>query len=305
MMKRSQAPVRLAALRTVTAIGGGHGLGRVLASLSFLGKGLMGVVATTDNGGATGLLRQHDATIAWGDIRNCLSQLTRQPLAAQVLNYRFAAQHPLEGHNLGNLLLYALDQLSARPLDGIELLRRLLNINTRVLPMSEIPVDLVAQTHEQLECFGEVHVDQLCHMPAQLGLSEQVAATPEVLQHLRQSELILLGPGSFLTSVMPPLLVAEIRQAIAESKAPVIFIDNLMPEHSPAGRLSISARLRWMTEQLGTDLVDLVITNQADAQLHKPHLNSVTAALDAAHRHDSQSLVLALERALNSLREVI
>ena len=298
MTPRSTPTRQLRDLKMITAIGGGHGLGRVLNSLMFMRKRLIGIVATTDNGGASGRLRQQQQTIAWGDIRNCLSQLTQQPLAAEVLNYRFDDEHELHGHNLGNLLLYTLDQISARPLDGIALLSRLLNITTRVLPMSEVPVDLVAETHEQLECFGEVHVDQLCHMPRQLKLEPAVHATPEAVQHILQSELILLGPGSFLTSILPPLLIAEIRQAIADSPAPVVFIDNLIAEQSPAGRLSLSERLQWMEQQLGPLAIVLIISNHADPALTIPTINSIVPARDAAHRHDPASLLQALERAV-------
>ena len=104
--------MQLSTLKRVTAIGGGHGLGRVLSSLRFLKHRLVGVVTTTDNGGATGLLRQSHDCIAWGDIRNCLSQLVEQPLAAQVLNYRFTGEDPLAGHNFGNLLLHTLEMAS-------------------------------------------------------------------------------------------------------------------------------------------------------------------------------------------------
>jgi uncharacterized cofD-like protein len=301
MSKRVPAPRQLRDLKMITAIGGGHGLGRVLHCLKFMRKRLIGIVATTDNGGASGRLRQHQHTIAWGDIRNCLSQLTQHPLAAEVLNYRFNEQHELHGHNLGNLLLYTLDQLSTRPIDGIALLSRLLNITTRVLPMSEMPVDLVAETHEKIQCFGEVHVDQLCRMPLQLKLEPSVQATPEAVQHILHSDLILLGPGSFMTSIMPPLLLAEIRNAIAASPAPVIFIDNLIAENSPAGRLSLSERLAWMQQQLGPLAIDLVISNHADTQLTIPTINTVMPARDARHRHDPVSLLHALERAVTLL----
>jgi uncharacterized cofD-like protein len=288
----------IAQLKCVTAIGGGHGLGRVLSTLSFLERRLIGIVATTDDGGASGKLRRSHDCIAWGDIRNCLSQLAQQPLAADVLNYRFDSEHELHGHNLGNLLLYTLDQVSARPLDGIQLLSRLLNINTRLLPMSEMPVDLVASTHDGLECFGELHVDGLLHMPQKLALSHEVAATPEALAHIRRSELIILGPGSFLTSVMPPLLVNEFVQTIAAASAPVIFIDNLAPELSPAGQMPISQRLAWMHEQLGAQLVDAVITNHPDPNLKLPVFDHVSATPNAPHRHDSSSLLAALNAAV-------
>src|SRR5699024_6881874 len=132
---------------------------------------LVGIVATTDNGGATGLLRESHHCIAWGDIRNCLSQLVEQPLAADVLNYRFDCSSPLKGHNFGNLLLHTLDQLRARPLDGRELLSRLLNVNNRILSMSECPTDLIATTADGIQCHGEIRIDKLPQMPSHLSLS--------------------------------------------------------------------------------------------------------------------------------------
>lgn len=288
----------IAQLRCVTAIGGGHGLGRVLSTLAFLERRLVGIVATTDDGGASGLLRRSHDCIAWGDIRNCLSQLAQQPLAADVLNYRFTSEHELKGHNLGNLLLHTLDQVSARPLDGIQLLSRLLNINTRLLPMSEEPVDLVAATHDGLECFGELHVDGLLHMPEKLSLSHRAMATPEALAHIRRSELIILGPGSFLTSIMPPLLVENFAQTIAESNAPVIFIDNLVAENSPAGELSLSERLKWLEQQIGVQLIDGVITNQTSDGLDLPTFDHVNHSVEAPQRHEANSLLAALDAAV-------
>lgn len=297
--------LRLTDLRCVTAIGGGHGLGRVLSALSFLNRRLIGIVATTDDGGASGLLRRNTECIAWGDIRNCLSQLTTQPLAREVLNYRFNEDHHLVGHNFGNLLLYTLEQLSARPVDGIQLLSRLLNVDIRLLPMSESPVDLVASTKEGLHCFGELHVDGLLHMPASLHLSKSVPATPEALRHLRRSDLIILGPGSLLTSVMPPLLVEEFAQTVADSQAPVVFIDNLVPEQSPAGKVSLAERLQWMKEQLGVDVVDLIISSNPHPDIDKPWVQLQQQQPQEPHRHCASGLCRALEQSLTLLAHKI
>lgn len=290
--------MELEQLKRITAIGGGHGLGRLLSTLQFMRRRLVGIVATTDNGGATGLLRQSQQCIAWGDIRNCLSQLATTPLAAEVLNYRFNGNSGLTGHNLGNLLLYALDQLSARPLDGIQLMSRLLDIHTSILPMSECPTDLVATTDDGIKCYGEIHVDQLQQMPHSIGLSGHVHATPEAISHIQYSDLIILGPGSFLTSVLPPLLVDDISQAIADSHALVVFIDNLVNERSPAGQLTVSAKLDWLAQQLGHQLVDVVITNQPDADLQVPVIGPVNADPQVRHRHDAASLLQALRSAV-------
>lgn len=289
----------------VTAIGGGHGLGRLLSTLSFMERRLIGVVATTDNGGATGLLRASHECIAWGDIRNCLSQLTEQPLAAEVLNYRFAGETPLNGHNLGNLLLYTLGQLSARPLDGIQLLSRLLNIDTRIFPMSETPTDLIAATEDGIECHGEILVDQLQKMPARLRLSNNARATPEAIRHIMRSDVVILGPGSFLTSVLPPLLVHDIAAAVAESEAHVVFIDNLVAERSPAGQLSLLDRLHWLQRQTGFQLVDSIITEQSEPITldgrRIPLFHGVKAAPGTPHRHDEKTLLAAIRQAVAKL----
>ncbi|MCH8501810.1 MAG: uridine diphosphate-N-acetylglucosamine-binding protein YvcK [Aliidiomarina sp.] len=296
----------------ITAIGGGHGLGRLLATLTFMKKRLVGIVATSDNGGSTGRLRADQHCIAWGDIRNCMSQLASQPLAAEVLNFRFEKQTGLEGHSLGNLLLYCLDELSARPVDGIELLSRLLKVASRILPMSETPTDLVAELENELTCFGEFRVDKLNAMPKRLSLFPNVKATPEALLHLTQSDYIILGPGSFLTSVLPPLLVEEIAQTIENSSARVIFVDNLVAEPSPAGQLPLSTRMQWLHRQLGFQPVDAIISAagdtstvsyQAERAIAIPVITGAKPDSEIPHRHDETTLLDAIIRTIDTLEE--
>lgn len=296
-----QAQQYLRQLNCITALGGGHGLGRLLASLKFMRNKLVGVVATTDNGGSTGVLRDSHDCIAWGDIRNCLSQLAQQPLAADLLNYRFQEGASLKGHSFGNLLLYTLNELSARPTDTIQLLSRLLKVSNRILPMSETPTDLVAKTAENLQCFGEIHVDALKQMPLSLELSPHVKATPEVVEHILQSELILLGPGSFLTSLLPPLLIDDIQHAIAQSQAQVIYIDNLVNEQSPAGRLPLIERLAWLERHLHGAKVNAVISPHAIDIDQIPVITRVCAEQNTKHRHSTESLLLAIAEAYQRL----
>lgn len=293
--------MHITALNRITAIGGGHGLGRVLSTLAFLKHRLVGIVATTDNGGATGLLRATHHTIAWGDIRNCLSQLVEQPLAADVLNFRFEGDTSLAGHNFGNLLLYTLDQVSARPIDGIQLLSRLLNVNIRLLPMSEAPTDLVAKTAEDFDCLGEILIDKLEHMPKKLSLSKPAKATPEAVRHIYSSDLIILGPGSFLTSVLPPLLVTDIAEALRKTTGKVVFIDNLVHEDGPAGTLSLSEKLQFLEHHIGQQVVDMVLSNHPDEHLNVPRLDGLTADPNIHYRHDPDTLRQQLELAMQTL----
>ncbi|MCL1123755.1 uridine diphosphate-N-acetylglucosamine-binding protein YvcK [Shewanella surugensis] len=244
----------------VVAIGGGHGLGRVLSSLSFLGDRLTGIVATTDNGGSTGRLRASQDCIAWGDLRNCLSQLAERPSMGTLLfEYRFSGDIELAGHNLGNLILLALDELCVRPLEAVNLIRRLLKIETRVIPMSEQPTHLVAIEASGNRVLGELNVDNMTDRPTALSLEPQVTVTAEACEAVKEAELIILGPGSFLTSIMPPLLLPEFSHALAQSKAEIILIDNLTEEPSPISHCSLNDKLDWCHQILGVKIVDKVL----------------------------------------------
>ena len=149
----------------LVCLGGGHGLGRLLVSLRASGPRLTGIVATTDEGGSTGRLREEAETIAWGDLRNCLSQLcTLDGIGQRLFEYRFQTQGELDGHNLGNLVLFALDQLSVRPTDAIRIMRDMLNIKSHLLPMADSPTTLMAKTvvmpdQESNILVGELSID--------------------------------------------------------------------------------------------------------------------------------------------------
>lgn len=202
-------------LDRVVALGGGHGLGRVMSSLSSLGSRLTGIVTTTDNGGSTGRIRRSEGGIAWGDMRNCLNQLITEPsVASTMFEYRFGGNGELSGHNLGNLMLKALDHLSVRPLEAINLIRNLLKVEASLIPMSEQPVDLMAIDSEGHEIHGEVNIDQLALPPQELMLTPSVSATREAVQAIAEADLILIGPGGFYTSLLPILLLPEIAQAL-------------------------------------------------------------------------------------------
>ncbi|MBT1445920.1 uridine diphosphate-N-acetylglucosamine-binding protein YvcK [Shewanella sp. JM162201] len=247
--------------RKVVAIGGGHGLGRVLSSLSFLGHRLTGIVATTDNGGSTGRLRDQHNCIAWGDLRNCISQLADRPSVGSLLfEYRFDGNSDLSGHNLGNLVLYALDQLCVRPLDAVNLIRSMLKIECKLIPMSEVPTHLMAQEQNGNWVFGELNVDRMQQNPKALGLEPMVEPTQEAISALLDAELIVLGPGSFLTSTLPALLMPKVAEAIRRSSAKVLLIENLTPETSAAAnRLSAEERVDWCNRLIGKQAISRVL----------------------------------------------
>lgn len=252
--------MQLADVRSVVAFGGGTGLGRLLASLAFLGDRLVGVVATTDNGGSTGRLRAATGCIAWGDLRHCFNQICAEPTLGRLLfEYRFGDSGDLSGHNLGNLILLALDQLTARPLDAINLVRELLDVEPRLLPMSEDPSQLLAVGSDGETVEGEVSVAEMQSVPTRLWLEPPATAPTEVLEAIATADLILLGPGSFITSIVPSLLVDAIRDAVRDAPCPRVLVANLAAEPGPVGALSLAEQLAWMDSTLGARLVDAVL----------------------------------------------
>lgn len=297
----------LADLDRVVALGGGHGLGRVMSSLSSLGPRLTGIVTTTDNGGSTGRIRRSVGGIAWGDMRNCLNQLITEPsLASAMFEYRFSGQGELDGHNLGNLMLRALDHLTVRPLEAINLVRSLLKVDAELIPMSEDPVDLTAIDADGERVHGEVNVDKLQKVPRELLLEPQVPATREAIQAIAEANLILIGPGSFYTSLMPLLLMNDLTTALRRSRAHIVYIGNLGKE------LSVAAASLTLDNKL--DMIEKRIGRRADAAIVGPkvqvgnsaaeHLiiQSPLEASDIPYRHDREMLRMALEEALQKMK---
>ncbi|EFE54658.1 hypothetical protein PROVRETT_06474 [Providencia rettgeri DSM 1131] len=297
----------LADLKHVVALGGGHGLGRVMSSLSSLGSRLTGIVTTTDNGGSTGRIRRSEGGIAWGDMRNCLNQLITEPsIASAMFEYRFSGNGELSGHNLGNLMLKSLDHLSVRPLEAINLIRNMLKVDAQLIPMSESPVDLMAVDEMGNEVYGEVNVDALHEIPQELRLYPTVKATKEALQAIHQADLIIIGPGSFFTSLMPLLLLDEIAAALRECKAPMIYIGNLAKEiSSPAANLSLPDKLKMMEQYIGCQKIDALILGPRTQTNNISHdrkiIQRVLEADDIPYRHDRKLLLQAIEETINLL----
>jgi uncharacterized cofD-like protein len=293
---------RLESLGGVVAVGGGTGLGRTLRALSFLGERLTGVVATTDNGGSTGWIREQAGGIAWGDIRNCLNQVVDQPtLGSLLFEYRFAAAGELTGHSLGNLILLALDQLSPRPLHAIDLIRELLGVELRLVPMSEGESHLASRYADGRPVHGEVSLDAMTEVPDAVWLDPPVPATPEALRAVANADLILFGPGSFMTSILPALLLPDFRAAVARSRAVRVLIANLHAERGPVGLLDPAALLRWTDRVLGERLFDRVLWPACrplpDLEGVHPVVAEVALPCDGV-RHEPGLLARAIERCL-------
>lgn len=288
--------------KKVVAVGGGHGLGRMLAALKDLGSNATGIVATTDNGGSTGRIRHCQGGIAWGDTRNCINQLITEPsISSMMFEYRFKGAGELDGHNLGNLMLTALDNLSVRPLEATNLIRNMLKVDVNIIPMSEHPSDLKALAPNGRWVTGETSVDEMPDKLIRLDLEPEVPATKEGVLAIEQADAIVLGPGSFLTSIMPPLLLPELSKAITlNRKATLIFVENLSKEHGPAGKMSLREKLEWCERACQGRRIDVVLGDTPHPELSE--WNCVTTPLASPNRdwrHDRVKLQRAIEHLID------
>ena len=257
----------------VVAIGGGTGLPNVLRGLRPLlfSEGasettrdrLVAVVATSDDGGSSGRLRAEFNMIPPGDIRNCLAALSgNESRIADIFQYRFGAGEGLNGHAVGNLVLAALADVTHDFAEAVDLAARILDICGVVLPATSEIVTLVAEFTDGRVVSGETTIGRAGGTIARLGLlPDRPRCSQRVIDALRRADVIVAGPGSLYTSILPPLLVPEITGAILESRAVRILVANLMTEAGETDHFGVLEHLLTIERHLGRQLFDCVIYN--------------------------------------------
>ena len=222
----------------IVAFGGGHGLAAMLSALRDISSEITAVVTVADNGGSSGQLRSEFGVMPPGDLRMALSALCSDDewgsSWAEALQHRFESSGPLNGHALGNLLLTALWNLNNDPVVGLDKVGELLRIVGRVLPMAAIPIEIEAtlkplssgQSGRVIR--GQVEVAEAAGEVVSVRLiPESPPVLPEVLEAIENAEWITIGPGSWYSSVLPHLLVPQIRTALANSNAQIVVFLNL------------------------------------------------------------------------------
>lgn len=236
----------------VVAFGGGHGLYATLQALTHVTPELTAVVTVADDGGSSGRLREEFDLLPPGDLRMaCAALCDNSNWGAtwrNILQHRFQSDGPMGGHSLGNLLITGLWQQLGDPVAGLDWLTKLLDAKGRVLPMSRVPIAIEAE----MELDGEVRVVRgqatVAKAPGtvrEVRLDPPQAPVPgAVLEAVEQADWVVLGPGSWYTSVLPHLLVDELREAIVKSAARKILVLNLSRQRGETEDLSLPDHLR-------------------------------------------------------------
>jgi uncharacterized cofD-like protein len=252
----------------IGCFGGGTGLPSLLGGLKTNPwLHLNAVVTMFDSGGSSGQLRDELGVLPPGDVLKCALALARnEGEARRVLLARLPTldQHgPLGGHTGGNLLLSMMEQYSGNFLAAVDGLRALLGCRGRVWPVSVQPASLCAEYGDGSQTRGEVEVDagqSRGHQVRRLWLEPVAEIHPTVADAIRAFDAVIIGPGSFYTSLMPPLLVRGVKEALAEMRGPVILIANLLTEGRGMAGFTAAEAARWVSRAIARP-VDVVIAN--------------------------------------------
>jgi uncharacterized cofD-like protein len=250
----------------VVAIGGGQGLSHLLLGLKEYTANLTAIVTVADSGGSSGRLRQEFNIVAPGDIRNCLVALADTPaLMGELFQYRFAEGDGLKGHNFGNLFLTAMVQITKGDFKkAVEESSKVLAIRGKVIPSTVYNVHLIAEYMDGTKAKGEAKIPQANSQIKRLTITpEDAAPTDDALTAIAQADIIVMGPGSLYTSILPNLVIRGMKEAIAASSAFKIYVCNVMTQTGETDGFTASDHVRVLVEHTHPQLVDACLINDA------------------------------------------
>ncbi|MBI9046237.1 MAG: uridine diphosphate-N-acetylglucosamine-binding protein YvcK [Anaerolineaceae bacterium] len=253
----------------IVVIGGGTGLSSLLRGIKNFSNNITAIVTVADDGGSSGELRKNIGILPPGDIRNCLTALSSdEEMMAQIFQYRFAEGAGLNGHSLGNLFITALTDLTGSFEEAIAETGRVLAVQGRVLPATLHDVTLVADINipsskKKQQIRGESKISQTEGKVEKIWLEPRnPLAFPPALQAILSADLILVGPGSLYTSILPNLLVSDLTKAISASQALKFYICNVATQQGETDGYSSFDHISTLEKYIGSNLFDLVICNQ-------------------------------------------
>ena len=253
----------------IVAIGGGTGLSTMLRGLKRCTDHLTAIVTVADDGGGSGVLRQELGMLPPGDIRNCLEALANvEPLMSELLHYRFT-EGSLKGQSFGNLFLAALNGISGSFDTAVSRMSQVLAITGRVLPVTTSDVQLEAEFENGARVLGESKIfyckkREDCRISRVRLLPEHPPALPEALAAIREADMIVLGPGSLYTSIIPNLLVDGIADAIMQSDALKVYVANVMTQEGESEGYTNADHIRALFQHSHAGLFSLCLVNSSE-----------------------------------------
>jgi uncharacterized cofD-like protein len=250
----------------IVTVGGGTGLSVLLSGLKNYTSNISAVVTVADNGGSSGRLRQQFDVLPPGDIRNCLVALADAPtLMRDLFQFRFDANSEFSGHSFGNLFLTVMTRLTGDFEKAIKETSKVLALRGQVIPSTLGDVTLVAHYSDGSMVAGEDQIPRVRKSISRVSLTpEQPLATPDALKAIKEAQIIVLGPGSLYTSIIPNLLIKEITQEIAKSEAIKVYVCNVMTQPGETDGYSVSDHIQALLKHSHAQIMDYCVVNNGE-----------------------------------------
>lgn len=255
--------------KKVTIIGGGTGIPVLLKELKTYPVDITAIVTVADDGGSSGAIRNYIDIVPPGDIRNCLVALSSLPeLYLDIFQYRFdSADKFLAGHAIGNFIIAALTEMKGNIFDAIKELSDMMKVQGQVFAVSNEPLVLHAEFMDGTVVSGESQIGKIrrrikkVYVTKQDGKMGEPTASPEIIQALLDSDMVILGPGSLYTSILPNLMIANVKEALLQTKAQIVYICNIMTQLGETESFSDADHVRVLHRHLESMFVDTVLVN--------------------------------------------
>lgn len=252
----------------ITVIGGGTGIPVILKSLRHQYVDITAVVTVADDGGSSGKIRSAMQMTPPGDLRNVLVAMSDMPkFYEELFQYRFKdSDGALAGHPLGNLIIAGVSEMEGSTYHAMQALTQFFHTTGKIYPSSVTPLTLHAVFKDGHEVIGESRIADydglIDHVYVTNTYNDDIPkASPKVVEAIMDSDMIVLGPGSLFTSILPNLVIPEIRQALVETKAEVAYVCNIMTQHGETEHFTDADHLAVLNRHLGIDVIDTVLVN--------------------------------------------
>lgn len=282
--------------KRVVIIGGGTGLSTLLRGLKNFPLDLTAIVTVADDGGSSGRLRNDLDIPPPGDIRNVMAALSdAEPLVEEMFQYRFKQSLDLDGHSLGNLMLAALTEITGDFSHAVREMSRVLNVNGTVLPAANQLVTLHAEFEDGTIVSGESKIPAYLQPIRRVFLEpHDVRTLPDTITAIRKADIIVIGPGSLYTSILPNLLVKDIKKELVASTAKKIYICNLMTQAGETYKYTASDHVKALYDHIGEAFLDAILLDNVEMPPNVAELYKKEKAWPVAY-DEAQLLSMGLE----------
>lgn len=252
-------------MKKIVIFGGGTGISCLLSGLKLFPVDVTAIVAVSDNGSSTGQLKKEFDIPAVGDVGQVLVNMANvDDDFKDLLSYRFTKESFLENHPMKNILLAALIDIKGNLTDATKYMCKLLNVKGTILPLTAEKVELVGEDKHGKEYMGEESVSHNVKNITKLKYDHDVSISNELIEEIESADLILLSSGSLYTSILPHLIVPEIKTAIDASDAPIMYVANLVTQPGETDGYTVGDHISKLNEYLGKRKIDVVVANDAE-----------------------------------------